>query len=200
MSTCKVINGLNEKTTQHLVFDAGAFFKNYDVETDTVETAMPKLIGATKGGGSFKAVPTFRTIELDGMRGAVKGTKILEAWEVTIGANVAEVTPENIALSLGIAGEVETVEQPGTGYKKVSGKMCISDTDYIDNITWVGTLSGSADPVIIQVFNALNTKGLELSFEDKGELVIEMEFEGHFDMKKNEVPFAIYYPKLDEVL
>lgn len=201
MSTCKVINGLNEKTTQHLVFDAGAFFKNYDVEKDTVETAMSKLIGATKGGGSFKAVPTFRTIELDGMRGALKGTKILESWEVTIGANVAEVTPENIALSLGVAGEIETAEKPtGAGYRKVTGKMCISDKDYVDNITWVGTLSGSKDPVIIQVFNALNTKGLELGFEDKGELVIEMEFEGHFDMKKKEVPFAIYYPKLDEVL
>lgn len=200
MSVCKVINGLNEKTTQHLVFDAGAFFKNYDVKTDTVETATEKLIGATKGGGSFKAVPIFRTIELDGMRGALKGTKILESWEVSIGANVVEVTPENLAISLGVSKEVETLEEKPTGYKKVGGKMCISDKDYLENVTWIGTLSGSKDPVIIQVFNALNTKGLELGFEDKGELVIEMEFEGHFDMKAKEVPFAIYYPKLDEVL
>lgn len=201
MGTCKVINGLTEKTTKHLALDAGAFFKNYKVDTDTFDTAVSggKLIGATKGGGSFKAVPTFRTVELDGMRGAVKGTKILESWEVTIGANVAEVTEDNLKISLGVANDAESSEKP-ENYKKITGKNCISDKDYLENITWVGTLSGSKDPVIIQVYNALNTKGLELSFEDKGELVIEMEFEGHFDMKTKEVPFAIYYPKLDEVL
>lgn len=200
MGTCKVINGLSEKTPQHLALDAGAFFKNYDVTTDTYDSAVKtKLIGATKGGGSFKAIPTFRTVELDGMRGAVKGTKILESWEVAIGANVAEVTEDNLKISLGVANETESSEKPAN-YKKITGKNCISDKDYLENITWVGTLSGSKDPVIIQVYNALNTKGLELSFEDKGELVIEMEFEGHFDMKKKEVPFAIYYPKLDEVL
>lgn len=201
MGTCKVINGLNSDTTRHLVFDAGAFFKNYDIEKDTFESAVAdgKLIGATKGGGGFKAVPTFREIELDGMRGALKGTKILEAWEISISANVAEVTPENLRLSLGVSDDIEDVADKPANYKKVSGKMCISDKDYLDNVTWVGTISGSKDPVIIQVFNALNTKGLEVSFEDKGELVIEMEFIGHFDMKKKEVPFAIYYPQLDEV-
>lgn len=202
MGSCKVINGLNSNTTKHLVFDAGAFFKNYDIKSDTFDSAIEanKLIGATKGGGSFKAIPTFREIELDGMRGALKGTKILESWEVTIGANVAEVTPNNLALSLGVASEVESLESNPQNYKKVTGKMCISDKDYLDNITWVGTISGSDEPVIIQVYNALNTKGLELSFEDKGELVIEMEFVGHFDMKNKEVPFAIYYPKLEEVI
>ncbi|MDD7306607.1 MAG: hypothetical protein PUG67_08460 [Peptoniphilaceae bacterium] len=202
MGSCKVINGLNSNTTKHLVFDAGAFFKNYDIKSDTFDSAIEanKLIGATKGGGSFKAIPTFREIELDGMRGALKGTKILESWEVTIGANVAEVTPSNLALSLGVSSAIESLEANPQNYKKVTGKMCISDKDYLDNITWVGTISGSDEPVIIQVYNALNTKGLELSFEDKGELVIEMEFVGHFDMKNKEVPFAIYYPKLEEVI
>lgn len=134
------------------------------------------------------------------MRGALKGTKILESWEVTIGANVAEVTPSNLALSLGVSSAIESLEANPQNYKKVTGKMCISDKDYLDNITWVGTISGSDEPVIIQVYNALNTKGLELSFEDKGELVIKMEFVGHFDMKNREVPFAIYYPKLEEVI
>ena len=51
--------------------------------------------------------------------------------------------------------------------------------------------------MIIQVYNALNTKGLELSFEDKGEGVIEVEFRGSYDLNKlGEVPFAIFYPKI----
>ena len=204
MDANKIINGLNANTIQHLVFDAGAFFKNFDVKTDTFETAVTggKLIGATKGGGSFKAVPGFRTIELDGMRGATKGTKILESWSVTMGAKIAEITPEVLTAALGAAADVETIGtgQKPTNYKKITGKNSIALKDYIDNITWIGTISGSGDPVIIQVFNALNEKGLELSFEDKGELTIETEFVGHYDMKTKEVPFAIYYPKLTEAI
>lgn len=197
MNNCKVISGLTSKTPQNLVLDAGAFFKNYNVETDTFETAVQagKLIGATKGGGGFKAIPSFRDIELDGMRGAIKGAKLLESWEVTMNANVAEISASLLKDGLGIATTEAATNK--NGYDVIKGKMCLKDEDYIENITWVGTVSGSDKPVIIQVFNALNTSGLDLSFEDKGELTSGLEFIGHFDMAKmNEVPFAIYYPKL----
>lgn len=200
MAKCKVVSGLNDKTMQNLVFDAGAFFKDFNFETDTFETAVEagKLLGATKGGGSFKAVPTFRSIKLDGMRGAAKGTKILEAWEISMGANIAEVTPETIKTGLGVSVS-EQVQEEKEGYTKITGKMCVGNKDYIGNITWVGNLSGAKDLVVIQIFNALNTKGIEFSFEDKGELVVETEFVAHFDMTKmNEVPFVIYYPKIEE--
>ena len=204
MEANKIINGLNANTIQHLVFDAGAFFKNYDVKTDTFDTAVTagKLIGATKGGGSLKATPTYRTIELEGMRGATKGTKILESWSVTMSAKIAEITPDVLTAALGAAAEVETIAtgQKPANYKKITGKNALELKDYIENITWVGTISGSGDPVIVQVFNALNEKGVELSFEDKGEATIETEFVGHYDMKTKSVPFAIYYPKLTEVI
>lgn len=200
MGNCKVISGLNDKTMKNLVFDAGAFFKDFDFESDTFETAIEsgKLLGATKGGGSFKAVPTFRSIELDGMRGDAKGTKILESWDISMGANIAEVTPETIKIGLGVSVS-EELRETKEGYTKIKGKMCISDKDYIGNITWIGNLSGAKELVVIQIFNALNTKGIEFSFEDKGELVVETEFVAHFDMAKmNEVPFVIYYPKIEE--
>ncbi len=197
MPKCKVISGLTAKTTEKLVLDAGAFFKNYKVGTDTFETAVTsgKLLGATKGGGSFTAVPSFRNIEIDGLRGEAKGTKILETWEIKLGATVVEVTPDTLQTALAVSEKA--TEDGITTHEVVKGKMCITDADYIENITWVGNLSGSEEPVIIQVYNALNTKGLELGFEDKSEATIELEFTGHFDMKKaNEVPFNIYYPKI----
>lgn len=197
MPKCKVISGLTAKTTEKLVLDAGAFFKNYKVGTDTFETAVTsgKLLGATKGGGSFTAVPSFRNIEIDGLRGEAKGTKILETWEIKLGATVVEVTPDTLQTALAVSEK--TTESGITTHEVIKGKMCIADSDYIENITWVGNLSGSEEPVIIQVYNALNTKGLELGFEDKSEATIELEFTGHFDMKKaNEVPFNIYYPKI----
>ena len=197
MPKYKVISGLTAKTTEKLVLDAGAFFKNYKVGTDTFETAVTsgKLLGATKGGGSFTAVPSFRNIEIDGLRGEAKGTKILETWEIKLGATVVEVTPDTLQTALAVSEK--TTESGITTHEVIKGKMCITDSDYIENITWVGNLSGSEEPVIIQVYNALNTKGLELEFEDKSEATIELEFTGHFDMKKaNEVPFNIYYPKI----
>lgn len=194
MAQCKVISGLTENTSKNLVFDAGAFFKNFEFGTDTFETAVTegKLLGATKGGGSFIATPTFREVEIDGMRGAVKGAKLLEAWEISMTANLVEVTAETLSLGLGLS---ELTDETEKEYKKITGKMCLQDDDYVENITWVGNLSGSEEPVIIQIYNALNTSGLELAAEDKGEAVIATEFTAHFDMSKpNEVPFAIYYP------
>jgi hypothetical protein len=200
MAQCKVISGLTAKTTENLVLDAGAFFKNFIVEpaegaqADTFESAVTagKLLGATKGGGSFSAVPTFRPIEADGARGAVKGLQLVETWEVKMGAKLLEVTVSTLEAALASA-VASTVAQK----TKLTAKVCLSDDDYIDNITWVGNLSGSEEPVIIQIYNALNTKGLELTFEDKGEAVIETEFVGHYEMGKLETPpFAIYYPAI----
>lgn len=197
MPKCKVLSGLTEQTTQALVLDAGAFFKNYDIKQDTFDSAIKagKLLGATKGGGNFKAVPTFRSIEIDGMRGAVKEAKLLDSWEIRMGAKIVEVTVESLKAGLSIVEEPTTETVGQKQYKKIQGKTCILDKDYFDNITWIGNLSGSEDPVIIQVFNALNTKGLEFSFEDKGEAVIETDFEGHFDAT-GKVPFVIYYPQV----
>ena len=70
-------------------------------------------------------------------------------------------------------------------------------TDYADNITWVGTLSGSEKPVIVQVFNALAQKGLELDMADKSEGIIQLDFRGYYTAEELDTPpFAIYYPKL----
>ncbi len=202
MAQCKVVSGLTTDTTQRLVLDAGAFFKNFYVESpdggttppDTFESAVAagKLLGATKGGGSFSAVPTLRTIEVDGARGAIKGMNIPESWEVKMGAKLLEVTVDT--LSAALASTEQSVSGTAT---KITGKVCISDEDYIDNITWAGNLSGSEDLVYIQIYNALNTKGLELTFEDKGEAVIETEFIAHYSMDALETPpFAIYYPAI----
>lgn len=186
-------SGYTAETGKNLLLDAGAFFKNFDPATDTFETAVAddKLIGATEGGGSFSAMPTIRRIEVDGVKGAAKGLEVLDEWVVTLTANVKEVSRGSIALAL--AGSVET---EGTDYYEIKGKNEIELTDYIDNITWVGKLSGTNDPVIIQVYNALSTGGLTLATADKAEAVIALTFIGHYDdANLDNPPFKLYYPK-----
>lgn len=190
-----MFSGFTAGTAKHLQLDAGAFLKNYDPNTDTWETAKAtKLIGATAGGGSFSAVPSVRRIEVDGVKGAAKGLETIDEWTVTMTANVKEVTVDSIKLSLGAASDEATSSAP-SNYTKITGKNEIGDADYLDNLTWVGRLSGSNKPVIIVVKNALSTNGLTISFADKAEGVIPVTVTGHYTQDDLETPpFDIYYP------
>lgn len=193
-----IFSGFTADTAKHLQLDAGAFLKDYDPATDTWETAKTtKLIGATSGGGSFSAVPTMRRIEVDGVKGAAKGLQNVDEWVITITANVKEFTAETIKLSLIGATGTPTAAQP-TGYTKITASSELKLTDYINNITWVGRLSGSEKPVIIVVKNALSTNGLSLTMADKAEGMIPITFTGHYDPQKlEELPFEIYYPDIE---
>lgn len=192
--------GVTANTSKHLQLDAGAFFKNWDVTTDTYATASAKLIGATAGGGSFAAVPTIRRIEVDGLKGATKGFEALDEWEVTLTANVKELTADSLALALATANTT-SAKSPATetsdNYDKITVSNEIADSDYLTNITWVGRLSGSSLPIVIVVKNVLCTNGLTLTTADKAEGVIALTLTGHYDPSDLDAPpFEIYYPKL----
>lgn len=187
--------GFNEDTAENLLLDAGAFFVNYDFGTDTYESARTagKLLGATRGGGEFKAAMTVRQIEVDGVKGRAKGLERNDAWDVYIKATVLEVNESAIKHGLGSA--TVSTSTAATNYDIIEGNNDIALTDYIDNITWVGRISGSDEPVIIQVYNALNTDGLTLSVSDKNEATIGMTFYGHYDTSElDNPPFKIFYP------
>ena len=190
----KGFTGVTDKTSKNLLLDSGAFFINYDITTDTYATAKAagKLLGATRGGGSFTAVPEVRNIEVDGLAGASKGFTVIDSWEVRIGANVIEVTAKILQTALAAAKNSYDIDSDSD---KITGKGTIELTDYINNVTFVGKRLGFDAPMIIQVFNALNTNGLSLTTSDKGESVIALDFQGHYDVVGDDTPpFAIYIP------
>lgn len=195
----KVFSGFTKKTAKSLVLDAGAFFKNFDIETDDYESAVNagKLIGATKDGGEFSAVPTVRQIEVDGIKGRAKGLEIIDSWDVYLKANVIEIKQETIQTALCASKIVD--DSKAQGYTHITANNSIELDDYIDNITWVGTLSGSDKPIIIQVKNALNTDGLKLTTKDKDQSVLAMTFYGHYTQGDLDTPpFDIYYPEVSD--
>lgn len=184
-----VYSGFNAGTADHLILDSGAFYKNYDVGT-----ASGTLLGATRGGGEFKAAPKMRTIEVDGVKGAAKGLNAIDSWEVSIKANMLEITPTLLATAL-TTGLVDTATS--VDYDIITAGNTVGLSNYIDNITWIGRLSGSDKPVIIQILNALNTEGVTLKTEDKNESVLPITFMAHYDSTDlDTVPFKVYYPKL----
>lgn len=196
MKKKKSYSGYTTGTAESLLLDAGAFLLNFDVKTDTFDSAVTagKLLGATKGGGEFAAVPSIRQIEVDGVKGKAKGLEVIDSWEVSIKANVLEVKKESLAKAL-CASEVDS--ETNEKYDIIKAKNYIELEDYINNVTWVGTLSGSEEPVIIQIYNAINSDGLTLTTADKAETVIAMTFSGHYDDGefKDNPPFSIFYPK-----
>jgi len=200
MDKKKAYSGFNTKTMEHLLLDAGAFFKNFNYgnkegNNDTFDSAVTagKLIGATKGGGEFSAVASIRQIAVDGVKGRAKGLETIDSWDIYLKATVLETSADTIKLALGSA-TVDT--KSDDKYDIITGNADISLDDYVENVTWVGKLSGSNEPVIIQVYNALNTDGLKLTVQDKTEATIPMTFYGHYTPENlDSPPFKVLYPK-----
>ncbi len=193
----KTYSGYTTDTPDELLLDAGAFFVNYEVGTDTYESARTagKLLGATRGGGEFKAGMSIRNIEVDGVKGRAKGLERNDGWEIYLKATVLSINEDAIKYGLASA-DIDTASTVSTNHDVITGVNEIELTDYIDNITWIGTLSGSSEPVIIQIFNALNVDGLTLAVSDKNEATMALTFQAHFDGADLETPpFKIWYPK-----
>ena len=191
----KKYSGFTEKTPEKLLLDAGAFVKNYVTgeSFEEIKTAG-RIIGATQGGGEFSAKPNTRQVQVDGVMGRAKGLDLIDGWETYIKATIMEITPETLALSLGAA---DVVNSEDGEYQRIIGRDDVKDTDYIENIAWIGNLSGSQKPVIIIVKNPLSLDGITLTPQDKNEAKLAITAYGHYAPDDLETPpFEILYPKV----
>lgn len=187
----KTKTGYSSETKKNLLLGAGAIFKNFVVGTDTYETSKSKIIGATQGGNEFTAVPTVRNIQVDGILGKVADLDTIDSWDVSLTVTFLEVTKEVICAALGASKTLSDA----TGYDHIRPDLDFKVSDYFANITYVGTISGTTTPVIVQVKNAINMGGLTVKVEDGAEGTVEVKFEGRMKATDTEVPFDIYWPK-----
>ena len=194
----KVLNGFTANTATNLQLDAGIFVRGLadpSKFTGTVTTPA-KTIGATSGGGSFTAIPTFRNIfeDLDGARGVYKGGQVIDSWEIKLTTTIKEMTAENLKLALAAA---DTTAASSGKYDTTVARLEVKNTDYLDNFCFIGTINGQDTPVIVEMKNVLNMSGLNLTVADKATGSVSLELQAHFDLSKpDEVPFKIYTPKV----
>ena len=184
MSAPGSTNALRKETFDNLQLNAGIFVKNLSYASITDATALKTaianiitsgsnpagvLIGATRGGGTFTVTREMRTPEIDGMRYKFKGGNFVDSVDAYLSTTVVEVTPENVADLLG-----GTATPSG---KKTTVKMetAISSSDYLTNLCWIGDLSDGR-MVLICLLNALNTADFTLTFSDKSEGTLAVEF------------------------
>ena len=189
-------SGYTEKTSNNYLVDAAVVYTGVTFDEEG-STFTGTLHGATSGGVSVLIEQTYRDIEVDGTSHTrIKGNKVLESAIATATVNLKEITAESIKQSLNGAIAESAENAPG-GYKEITTKRYVEDTDYIANMAIVGKLSGSQEPVIIILDNVLSTGGMEIAKEDNGEAVIEQTFEAHAtheQLEDDEFPWRILYP------
>lgn len=190
--------GYTSNTSKNYVIDAATVYTNVTYVEATGFAGT--LHGATSGGVTVTIEQSYRDIEVDGTSHMkVKGNKVMESATASVTANVKEITAETIRKSLnGNLESAAAIDAP-TGYKVITTKRYIEDADYLNNIAVVGRLSGTAEPVIFILDNALCTSGFEGSTEDNNEMVIEQVYEAHASVEQllaDEYPWRILFPTI----
>lgn len=179
--------GLRASTFENLQLNAGMFLANFDYSTATdaatlgalLKTEREKesgsaLIGATRGGGTFVCTPNTRSIEADGKREEWKGSSVNDGWTIKLTTTLLEINSANLKRSFGTADVTDTEKK-----HTIKIRTDIKDADYIESLVWVGDTSKGY--VLIAIKNALNTAGATLTWTDKGEGTIPVEFTAHQD-------------------
>lgn len=179
--------GLRASTFENLQLNAGMFLANFDystatdaaslgalLKTEREKTSGSALIGATRGGGTFVCTPNTRSIEADGKREEWKGSSVNDGWTIKLTTTLLEINADNLKRSFGTADVTDTEKK-----HTIKIRTDIKDADYIKSLVWVGDTSKGY--VLIAIKNALNTAGATLTWTDKGEGTIPVEFTAHQD-------------------
>ncbi len=193
--------GYTKSTPLHYLVDAGAIYKNLEYDSST-KTWKGELLGATHDGNKITIEQEYRKIEIDGVFVDAVGQKVLQSSVGKLEVNVKEITVENLRLAInGTVRSAEENEAP-EGYKVIEGKGKLENNDYIKNLGLVGTITGSDQPIIVILDNALCVSGLEGETKDDDEMVITMEFQAHADADQvadRKLPARIYFPPIPAI-
>ena len=196
-----MVTGLRSVSFENLVLNEGAFimglkpstYNTYSALVEAIEAELgatsTNILGATSGGGTFVCAPETRTIEIDGLRGLLKGASQIDSWDVRLTGTLKEIRPEVFA-KLCIGG---TVDSTVAGVKKITVHSDIKNDDYIADMCWVG--STSKGMMLIHLTNVLNTVGVTMTFQDKGEATVPFEFVAHNENATGDanIPCDIYF-------
>lgn len=182
-------------TFKKLQLDAGILTTNFNPATG--ELSASNIIGATSGGVSFEATPSFSDFgeDIDNCPKNMKELKKLDSWEAKMSG--AFVTMDTAAAT----SIVGTAAVDAKDQTKVVPRNSVEAKDFKD-IWWVGDYSdvnddgsstGKAGFIAIKLINALSTGGFKIQSGDKAKGTFEFEYTGHYSIENIDVvPFELY--------
>lgn len=185
-------------TLKKLQLGAGLLTSEFNPATG--ELTASNIIGATSGGVSFEATPSFSDFgeDIDNCQKNTKELKRLDSWDAKMSGSF--VTMDTTAAVSVIGAAAVTSNDP----TKVVPRNFVNDTDFKD-IWWVGDYSdinedgssagkaGKAGFIAIRLIDALSTGGFKIQSGDKAKGAFEFEYTGHYSIKHiDTVPFELY--------
>ena len=175
----------------------GAGLLTTDFNTKTGELTASNIVGATSGGVSFEATPSFSDFgeDIDNCPKNTKELKKLDSWEAKMSGSF--VTMDTTA-AVSVIGAAAVASDDPT---KVVPRNSVDAGDF-KNLWWVGDYSdvnedgsaaGKAGFIAIKLINALSTGGFKIQSGDKAKGTFEFEYTGHYSIGRiDTVPFEIY--------
>lgn len=182
-------------TFKKLQLGAGLLTSKFDPATGELTAA--NIIGATSGGVSFEATPSFSDFgeDIDNCPKNTKELKELDSWDAKMSGSF--VTMDTTA-AVSVIGAAAVASDDPT---KVVPRNSVNDTDFKD-IWWIGDYSdvnddgsstGKAGFIAIRLINALSTGGFKIQSGDKAKGAFGFEYTGHYSIEHiDTVPFELY--------
>lgn len=178
-------------TFKQLQINAGIILSDFTPATGAFDAESQ--IGATTGGISFAATPTFSDFgdDVDNCPKNTKELKRLDDVEVKVSGTYVTVTTAS-AKALMAAADIDK-----TDTTKVVPRRDLADTDFSD-IWLVGDYSDkngatNGGYIAIHLINALSTGGFQLKTADKSKGQMAFEYTAHYSISQQDVvPYELY--------
>lgn len=182
-------------TFKKLQLNAGILATAFDPATG--ELTASNIIGATSGGVSFEATPSFSDFgeDIDNCPKNTKELKRLDSWEAKMSGSFVTM---DTATAVSVIGTAAVASGDQT---KVVPRNSVDAKDFKD-IWWIGDYSdvnddgssaGKAGFIAIKLINALSTGGFKVQSGDKAKGTFEFEYTGHYSIENTDVvPFELY--------
>lgn len=178
-------------TFEKLQLGAGILMTSFDPSTASVTDSA--ILGATSGGMSFTATPSFSDFgeDIDNCPKNTMELKRLDEWEAKMSGTLVTCSAAVVKSMLGAA------TTSGTGAVKVLPLNEITTSDF-NALWWVGDYSDhngaqNGGFIAIKLLNSLSTGGFALTTTDKQKGKFAFEYTGHYSISAQDtVPFEIY--------
>lgn len=182
-------------TFKKLQLNAGMLATEFDPATGKISAG--NIIGATSGGVSFEATPSFTDFgdDIDNCPKNTKELKRLESWEAKMSGSFVTMdtnTAKSVIGAATIAGDDATKVVPRNSVDANDFKDIWWIGDYSD-VNEDGTSAGKAGFIAIKLISALSTGGFKIQSGDKAKGTFAFEYTGHYSIAHiDTVPFEIY--------
>jgi len=159
---------LSQEQIEAIQIDYGIVYLNYGEVGEN-------LLGPTRGGGEFSVKASYRDIEYDGAKGKMKGMKVVEDLNATLGVTLIDTSIDVLELAMPFVvrvGNILTAASASVGI--------IPSAAYRKNVTMFAKLI-SGQYKKITLYNALSEKDFSLAAKPKGESEVQLELSAHWD-------------------